>query len=193
MHSDSPIKTAEEFIAYAKTRPGLTYGSSGINSHQGISIQILAQCKGLQLTEIPYKGGAESVTQMLGKHTDFLCGSGSHHPYVQQGKFRLLIVNQTDKRDPDYHNVPTLKELGCPDVPPNAPFVIAPKGMTDAVYRKLANAFKKVADGAEFQKVLKQIKCPYSFKTREQLEKDMPAEYEFYKEYHKKTGTKRIF
>jgi tripartite-type tricarboxylate transporter receptor subunit TctC len=193
VHSDSPINTAEEFIAYAKAHPGLTYGSSGINSQQGISIQLLAQCKGLQLKEIPYKGGAEAVTQMLGKHTDFLCGSGSHYPYVQQGKFRLLVVNQSDKRDPDYPNVPTLKELGCPDAQPNTMLMIAPKGMTDAVYNKLADAFKKVAEGAEFQKVLKQIKCPYVFKTREQLEKDLATEYEWYKEYHKKTGTKRSF
>jgi tripartite-type tricarboxylate transporter receptor subunit TctC len=193
VHSDSPIKTAEEFIAYAKAHPGLTYGSSGINSHQGISIQLLAQCKGLQLKEIPYTGGAESITQMLGKHTDFLCGSGSHHPYVQQGKLRLLIVNQTDKRDPDYPNVPTLKELGCTDVPPDTLIVIGPRGMSDPVANKLADVFKKVADGAEFQNVLAQIKCPYAFKTREQLERDMISEYEWYKEYHKKTGTKRIF
>jgi len=193
VHVDSPIKTAEEFIAYAKAHPGLTYGSSGINSHQGISIQLLAQCKGLQLKEIPYTGGAESNTAMLGKHTDFLCGSGSHHPYIQQGKFRLLIVNQTDKRDPDYPNVPTLKELGCQDVSPDTLIVVGPKGIPDPVANKIADVFKKVADGDEFQSVLKRIKCGYVFKTREQLEKDMASEYEWFKEYHKKMGTKKSF
>jgi tripartite-type tricarboxylate transporter receptor subunit TctC len=191
--ADSPIKTAEEFIAYAKAHPGLTYGSSGINSHQGISIQLLAQCKGLQLKEIPYTGGAESNTAMLGKHTDFLCGSGSHHPYIQQGKFRLLIVNQSDKRDPDYPNVPTLAELGCTDVPPDTLIVVGPKGIPSPVANRIADVFKKVADGEEFQNVLKRIKCGYVFKTRDQLEKEMASEYEWFKEYHKKTGTKKIF
>jgi tripartite-type tricarboxylate transporter receptor subunit TctC len=124
---------------------------------------------------------------------DFLCGAGSHLPYVQQGKFRMLIVNQMDKRDPDYPSVPTLKELGCPDVPPNTQIIIGPKEMPDAIGDKLAAAFKKVSDGPEFQQVLKQIKSPYLYKDRKTLEKDMRAEYELYKEYHKKTGTKRAF
>ena len=193
VNSDSPIKTAEEFIAYAKAHPGLTYGSSGINNHQAMSIEILAQCKGLKFKQIPYKGGAEAVTALLGKHTDFLCGAGSHLPYVQQGNFRLLIVNQTDKRDPEYPDVPILKELGCPDVPSNTQIVLAPKGMTDAVYNRLADVFKKVSDGPEFQQMLKQIRSTYEFKNRSQLEKSMAFEYNLYKEYHKKTGTKRIF
>jgi tripartite-type tricarboxylate transporter receptor subunit TctC len=191
--SDSPFKTAEEFITYAKAHPGMTYGCSGINNHQAMSIEILGQCKGLKFKQIPYTGGAEAVTSLLGKHTDFLAGSGSHLPYIQQGKFRMLIVNQTNKRDPSYPDVPTLKELGCPDVPPNTQIVIAPKGMPDAVYNKIADAFRKVADGAEFQKMLKQIRSGYEFKNRAQLEKDLASEYELYKEYHKKTGTKTIF
>jgi tripartite-type tricarboxylate transporter receptor subunit TctC len=191
--ADSPIKTAEEFIEYAKAHPGMTYASNGINNHQAMSIEILAQCKGLKFKAIPYTGGSEAITSMLGKHVDFLCGAGSHLPYVQQGKFRMLIVNQMDKRDPDYPDVPTLKELGCPDVPPNTQMIIAPKGLPDAVANRLAEAFKKVADGPEFQQVLKQIKSPYLFKDRKTLTKDMQAEFELYKEYHKKTGTKRSF
>jgi tripartite-type tricarboxylate transporter receptor subunit TctC len=193
VHADSPIKTAQEFITYAKAHPGMTYGSSGINSHQGIPIELFAQCKGLQVKEIPYSGGAESVTQMLGKHTDFLCGSGSHIPYVNQGKFRMLFVTMTDKRDPDFPNIPTLKELGCPDIPPNTHLILAPKGMSDAVANKLADAFKKVSEGVDFQKLLKQIQLPYNFKTRAQLDKDIPAEIALYKEYHKKMGTKKAF
>ena len=85
VHADSPFKTVQDFITYAKAHPGMTYGSSGINSHQGIPIELFAQCKGLQFKEIPYSGGAESITQMLGKHTDFLCGSGTHIPHVGPG------------------------------------------------------------------------------------------------------------
>ncbi len=190
---DSPFKTIEEFIAYAKTHPGLTYGSSGINSHNAIPIELFAQCKGLQFKEIPYKGGAESVTAMLGKHTDFLCGSGSHMPYVEQGQFRMLFVGMTDKRDPNYPSVPTVKDLGCPDIPPNTHLILAPKGMRDAVANKLEDAFKKASEGAEFQGLLKRIKLPYNFKTRAQLNKDIPSEIAVFKEYHNKTGTKKAF
>jgi tripartite-type tricarboxylate transporter receptor subunit TctC len=193
VHNDSPIKTIEEFIAYAKTRPGLTYGSSGINSHNAIPIELFAKCKGLQFKEIPYKGGAESVTQMLGKHTDFHCGSGSHIPYVEQGQFRMLFVSMTDKRDPNHPNVPTVKELGCPDIPPNTHLILAPKGMPDAVANKLEDVFKKASEGVEFQNLLKTIKLHYNFKTRAQSNKDIPEEIALFKEYHKSTGTKKAF
>lgn len=192
VHSDSPLKTVEEFISYAKAHPGMTYGSNGPNIHQAMSIELLAQCKGLIFKQIPYQGGAEANTALLGKHVGFLCGAGSHLPYVQQGKFRLLMVFQTNTRDPNNPDVPTLKELGCPDVAPQTQIMIAPKGLTDEVYNKLADAFKTVADGDEFQKLLKQIKSPYNFKNRAQLEKDLASEYQFYKEYHRKTGTKTI-
>jgi tripartite-type tricarboxylate transporter receptor subunit TctC len=194
VHADSPIKTVDEFIAYAKTHPGMTYGSSGINSHNAIPIELFAQCKGIQVKEIPYSGGAESVTQMLGKHTDFLCGSGSHIPYVEQGKFRMLFVCMTDKRDPNHPEVPTLKEVGCQDIQPNTHLILAPKGLPDAVASKLEGVFKKVSEGQDFQRlVLKQIKLNLNFRTRAQTNEDMLSQLEFFRDYHKKTGTKKAF
>jgi tripartite-type tricarboxylate transporter receptor subunit TctC len=194
VHADSPIKTVQDFVTYAKAHPGMTYGSSGINSHHGIPIQLFAQCKGLVLKEIPYTGGSESVTAMLGKHTDFHCGTGSHIPYVIQGKFRMLFTTLTDKRNPEFPDVPTLQELGCPDIPStNTHLVLAPKGVPDAVANKLADVFKKVSEGDDFQGMLKKIRLPYNFKTRAQLEKDLPEEVAYFKEYHKKTGAKKAF
>ncbi|HYB21496.1 MAG TPA: tripartite tricarboxylate transporter substrate binding protein [Thermodesulfobacteriota bacterium] len=189
--SDSPIKTIDDFIAYAKAHPDMTYGSSGINSHQGMGIELFAKCKGLQLKHIPYKGGAEAVTAFLGKHTDFICGTGSHIPYVKQGVARLLFVHMTNKRDPNFPNVPTLKELGCEDVPANTITIVAPKGMPDAVADKIADTFRKVSEGQEFQKMLDQINLPYDFKTRQQLNKDFPAEFEWWKVRLKEMGAKK--
>lgn len=194
VHAESPIKTIDEFIAYAKAHPGMTYGSSGINSHNAIPIELFAQCKGLQFKEIPYKGGAESVTQMLGKHTDFHCGSGSHIPYVEQGKFRMLFVGMTDKRDPNHPDVPTLSELGCQDIHPNTHLILAPKDLPEAIASKLEAVFKKVSEGEDFQSlVLKKIKLNYHFRTRAQTNEDMPSQFEFFKAYHKKMGTKKAF
>ena len=192
VHADSPIKTVDEFIAYAKAHPGMTYGSSGINSHNAIPIELFARCKGLQFKEIPYAGGAESVTQMLGKHTDFHSGSGSHIPYVEQGKFRMLFVGMTDKRDPNHPNVPTLKDVGCPDIQPNTHLILAPKGLPDAIASKLESAFKKVSEGQDFQNlVLKRIKLNLNFRTRAQTNQDLPSQLEFFKEYYKTAALKK--
>ena len=105
----------------------------------------------------------------------------------------MLFVTMTEKRDPDFPNVPTLKELGCQDVPPNTHLILAPKGLPDAIANKLANTFKKVSEGEDFKKLLARIQLPYNFKTRAQLDKDIPAEIMLYKEYHKKMGIKKAF
>jgi tripartite-type tricarboxylate transporter receptor subunit TctC len=188
VNGDSPLKTIKEFIAYAKEHPGLSYGSSGTYTQQQLAVELLGKCKGLTFKHIPTKGGAEFNTLLLGRQTDFVAGSGSHIPFVKQGLFRMLLVYNTDNRDPNYPDIPTLKELGCQDVPAGYYMVIGPKGMPAPISQKLVETFKKVTEGPDFQKMLANNNLPYDFKNREQLEKELPAHYEWFKNYFRETG-----
>jgi tripartite-type tricarboxylate transporter receptor subunit TctC len=60
--------------------------------------------------------------------------------------------------------------------------------MSQAVVRKLAEAFKKVSEGPEFQEVLNRFDLPYDYKDRTQLEKETLPEYEMIGDYLKKIG-----
>ena len=186
--SESPIKTIDEFIAYAKSRPGLTYGSPGMYSQQHLAVDLFAQCKGQHLKHVPYKGGAEAITAFLGKHTDFIAGSGSHIPYVRQGAFRLLMVYNATKRDPSYPDIPISRELGCEDYPADGLMVAGPKGLPDPIVKKLKDAFKTVAESPEFQKLLVQINLPYDYKDGADIDKEAPANYEWFNAFYKKIG-----
>jgi tripartite-type tricarboxylate transporter receptor subunit TctC len=188
VNGDSPLKSIDEFIAYAKVHPGLSYGSSGTYTQQQIAVELLAKCKGLTFKHVSTKGGAEFNTLLLGRHTDFVAGSGSHIPYVKQGVFRMLLVFNQDERDPNYPDIPTLKELGCGDVPANSYIFIGPKGMPPAISQKLVDTFKKVIEGPDFRKLLANNNLPYDFKDQAQLEKIIPAQYEWYKNYFKEAG-----
>jgi tripartite-type tricarboxylate transporter receptor subunit TctC len=186
--SESPIKTIQEFIDYAKAHPGLTYGSPGMYSQQHLAVHMFGECKGLGVKHIPYKGGAEAITAFLGKHTDFIAGSGSHIPYVRQGAFRLLLVYNATKRDPNFPDIPILSELGCEDYPADGIMVAGPKGLSDPIRKKLHDVFKKVADGPEFQKVLEQINMPYDYKSGTELDQEARVKYEWFKAFYKKIG-----
>jgi tripartite-type tricarboxylate transporter receptor subunit TctC len=186
--SDSPIKTVDEFVAYAKAHPGLSYGSSGMYTQQQLATELFAQCKGLTFKHVPFKGGAPANTALLGKHTDFVAGAGQHIQYVKQGKFRMLVLYNTDKRDPNYPDIPTLKELGCKDAPALGYILVGPKGLPADVYRKVSETFKKVSESPAFQKVLTNLNLPYDYKNREEMEKEMPVQSEFYATFLKKMG-----
>lgn len=190
--NDSPLKTIDDFIAYAKSKPGLSYGSSGAYTQQHLAVELFSQCKGLNLKHVPYKGGAPANTALMGKHTDFVAGAGQHMQYVRQGVFRMLMVYNTDKRDPDYPDIPTLKELGCPDAPALGYILVAPKGLPEPVYEKLLTCTRKIVEGAEFQNLLKHLDLPYDFKDGKSMEKDVAAESAWYKEFLPKMGAKVI-
>ncbi len=179
--TESPIKTIDEFITYAKAHPGLAYAASGQFSRGHIAMELFARCKGLTFKHMPVKGGAEADTALLGKHLDFVGGSGGHINYVKQGLFRLLMVFSMENRDPHFPNIPMQKELGCEDVPPNTYILIGPKGIPDPVFKKIHDAFKKASEQPDFQKVMDSQYLPYGYKSRAQLEKIVPAQFEWYK------------
>jgi len=189
VRSDSPWKTLDEFIAHAKTHPGMSYTSTGMYTRQQISAELLAQCKGLTFRHVPTKGGTDASTLLMGGHADFSTGS-SQVVYVRQGVFRLLLLVNSEKRNPLFPDVPVLSEYGCPDVPPGGIDVIAPKGLPPAISQKLGEAIKKVTLEPSFQKVLVSFDVPYDYLDTEGLEKKIRKEYEWFKVYLKKMGVK---
>ena len=134
VNADSPIKTVDEFVDYAKKNPGLTYSSSGPHTQQQIGVEAFARCKGLVFKHMPTKGGSTANTALMGKHVDFVAGSGSHILLVEQGQFRELVTFHIDARDPKRPDIPVMKDIGCPPTnPPSGMIVVAPAGLPDAV------------------------------------------------------------
>ncbi len=70
---------------------------------------------GIKLTQVPFKGGAETNAAVLGQHTMLQADSTGWQPLVDAGKLRLLMI-WTAERSPNWPDVPTLKELGYPIV-----------------------------------------------------------------------------
>jgi len=190
VRGDSPLKTVDDFVAYAKAHPGMSYSSSGTHSQQQMGVEQFRICKGLQFTHLPAKGGAEANTLLLGGHVDFTAGSGQHMSYVRQGRLRNLVLLNTNERDPTQPDVPTMKDIGCPDAPALGYLVVGPKGLPDPIYKTLADAIRKVASGPDFQKALTNLEIPYDYKERKQLEEETNKDFYLYKAFLEKMGVK---
>jgi len=145
--ANSPFKTWQEFVAYAKANPGkITYGSAGGNlTSPHLTMERIAEAAGIQLTHVPYKGSADLAQSLLGGHVMAAADSSAFVPYVESGKAILLNV-WGDKRIERFPEVPTLKELGI-DIVQTSPYgLVAPKGTPSAVIKKLHDAFKKALE-----------------------------------------------
>jgi tripartite-type tricarboxylate transporter receptor subunit TctC len=141
--ADGPFKTWADVVAYAKANPGkVTYATPGAGTSLHIGMEQIAAKSGIQLTQVPFKGNAESNAAVLGGHTMLQADGSGWKALVDAGQLRLLAI-WTDQRSKNFPDAPTLKELGYPFVF-DSPFGIAgPKGMDPAVVQKLHDAFKK--------------------------------------------------
>jgi tripartite-type tricarboxylate transporter receptor subunit TctC len=143
---DGQFKSWQEVVAYAKANPGkVTYATPGAGSSLHIGMEQIAARDGVQLTHVPFKGGAETNAAVLGGHTTLQADSTGWKPLVDAGQLRLLAI-WTAERSKNWPEAPTLKELGYPFVF-DSPFGIAgPKDMDAAAVQKLHDAFKKALE-----------------------------------------------
>ncbi|HUP98481.1 MAG TPA: tripartite tricarboxylate transporter substrate binding protein [Usitatibacter sp.] len=163
--SESPIKSLEEFVAYAKANPGkLSYASTGIGTSPHLVMEEIAAKAGVQLLHVPYKGSADSQQALLGGHVMAQSDSSGWGKFVDAGTFRLLATFGDQRAR---WGAPTAKELGY-DLVFNSPYgIVGPKGMDPRVVKILHDAFKKAIDDPEHQKVLQQLDQVYWYKSSE--------------------------
>jgi tripartite-type tricarboxylate transporter receptor subunit TctC len=108
-----PWKTVQDFIAAAKAKPGpISFGSVGIGSAVHISSEKFKLAAGFEATHVPYRGGSEIITDILGGRIDFyFCPVATALPLIREGQVRALLVSRP-KRVPDLPDVPTPGEVG---------------------------------------------------------------------------------
>ncbi len=117
--NDFPVKSVAELIAYAKKNPGkVHYGTVGVGSYPHYDMAYFAKRAGdLDMVALPNKNGASGVIQdmLRGDVQAAFLNVASSAGMVKSGKFRpIAMVNGA--RLPDYPDVPTMKEVGYPDV-----------------------------------------------------------------------------
>jgi tripartite-type tricarboxylate transporter receptor subunit TctC len=108
-----PWKTVQDFIADAKARPGsISFGSVGVGSATHISGEKFRLAAGIEATHVPYRGGAEVVSDILGGRVDYyFCPLATALPLIRAGQVRALLVS-TPQRVADLPDVPAPPDAG---------------------------------------------------------------------------------
>lgn len=146
-----PVRTVQELIAYAKANPGqLNYASSGNGTIVHLNTAAFAAQAGIQLTHVPYKGTAQSITDLAAGQVHLLFDSiPTGMPHVASGRLRALAVTG-DKRSTLAPNLPTVAESGLPGYSSVTWFgVYGPAGMKPELVGKINQAFNQALQNPE--------------------------------------------
>ena len=167
--SDSPFKTFNDLLEYAKKNPGrLSYGSTGAGTSPHLLVEEVSEKAGVQLLHVPFKGNADSTQALMGGHIMAQSDATGWGRHVDAGTFRLLITFG-EKRTK--WNAPTAKELGL-DIVSYSPYgIVGPKGMDPKIVKTLHDAFRKALDDPEHVKVLQQLDQVYWYKSSDEYAK----------------------
>jgi tripartite-type tricarboxylate transporter receptor subunit TctC len=115
VHPSVPVKDAKELIALGKARPdSLNFAVSGMGGANHLAGIEFAQRAGLKWTYIPYKGGAQALTDMVGGQAQVMFnGMLATYPFVKDGKLKALAISSAQRfaAAPD---IPTVAESGMP-------------------------------------------------------------------------------
>jgi tripartite-type tricarboxylate transporter receptor subunit TctC len=138
VHPDFPAKTMQEFIAYAKANPGkLNFGNAGAGNVTHLTGEMLRASTKIDFVNVPHRGGAESITSLLGKQVDFLLESPVVLlPLIREGRLRALAVTSA-KRKAEIADIPTMREAGADFVATLLTGVVAPAGTPAAIVERL--------------------------------------------------------
>ena len=134
-----PANSLKEFIDLAKAQPGkLDYSTPGAGGPQHLAMELFMQETGTRLVHVPYKGSAGAMTDVVGGHVQAsIVSLQTSSSFIHSGQLRMLAV-MSEERSPAFPNVPTLKELGLPNLVVDTWYgVLAPAGTPPEIVAKI--------------------------------------------------------
>jgi tripartite-type tricarboxylate transporter receptor subunit TctC len=151
VHPAVPAKTVNEFVDWAKPRPGqVNYASVGVGSPPHLAAELLKMTAGIDLNHIPYKGGGAVLPDLMaGRVSTFFGSISTLKPQVDAGKLRAIAVT-TVRRAPAMPDLPTFVESGLKGYEVNGWYGLLAPGKTPAsIVNRLNAELRRVLDEPE--------------------------------------------
>jgi tripartite-type tricarboxylate transporter receptor subunit TctC len=180
VRADAPWQSFAELLDYAKANPGkVNYGSPGTGTSLHITMEQIAQTRGIEWTHVPFRGVAEDLQALLAGQISVSADASGWAELVKEGRLRLLCTwgAERAKRFPE---VPTLREQGL-NVVSESPYGLAgPAGMDPGIVKALQDGFREALHDPTHLAVLDRLdmsvaylnSADYARATQQQYEDD---------------------
>jgi tripartite-type tricarboxylate transporter receptor subunit TctC len=186
VRSDSPFKTLDDMISFAKKNPGkLNYGCVGHSSASYFAMEVLKVKAGVDIVFVPFTAGAD-VTALLGGVVDMTTNSFTVvSGMLRAGKIRALAV---EPRTPLLPNIPSFADKGFSDIIGIWTGYFVPKGTPEPVIQRLAHAFESASRSPSLLSQQEKLGFTVDFMDGKKLTARILSEYKLVEEIVRKTG-----
>ena len=151
VRSESPYKTYQDLVKAAKDMPGaVAIAGSGTNSANHLATERFNGAAGIKTTYVPFKGTGDLVASLIGGHVS-MAMSYVTLAIAQKSTTRMLAV-ATDKRHPQFPDVPTFKELGIDWVDGAYRGIALPKSASAEMRKQVSDICLDINKDADFRK-----------------------------------------
>ncbi|MDM0037819.1 tripartite tricarboxylate transporter substrate binding protein [Variovorax sp. J22G21] len=147
----SEFKTLQQLVAAAKAKPGaISVATPGNGSTPHLAMELFQHTAGLSLRHVPYKGGSQALTDVMGGHVDVVAVNALEAaPLAKAGTLRVLAL-MSPERAAVLPGVPTVAESGYPGFEASVWYgFVAPAGLPQPIQAKLHEAVQKALESAE--------------------------------------------
>ncbi len=163
VRNESPIRDLPDLIRRSKAQPGsVTFGSAGIGTTQHLVGEMVAQQAGIKLVHVPYRGGTQALTDMMGGTVDMLVDTITvAREALEGGKIRVLGISSPQpwpslaSAPPIANTIPNFSAMSWIGIagPANMPEPIV-RRLTDAIHQVMVPAAIK----AKFDNIGQQVR-----------------------------------
>lgn len=182
VNAGSPFKSLADIVKRAKENPGkLNYGTSGVGTELHLAAEAVAHAAGIQMVHVPFRGGGEVITALLGSQIDFAAlSTASIAGAVRQGTLRVLAVS-SPQRMTDFPDVPTFAELGYGGAT-MMPWwgLMAPAGTPQGVLARLSEELEAASKDDALRERLKATFVQIEFAGPQEFSRRLEAETALY-------------
>src|SRR5512139_2285302 len=188
VRADSPWKTFNDLLDYAKKNPGkLRVDTIGIGSPAHFNLEIIQSLTGAQFTHVPFKGGESVITALLGGHLEMTIDAVNKiWPQLESKEMKILMLST---KMADFPKVPTITELGHKQGLVSTWFAVYTQaGLPDDVKKILVPAAEKAIKSPESKAKIEKMKLVVEYKAPADMKKKVIDEYAAALEIANKVG-----
>lgn len=186
---DAKWKTLDDLIKDAKANPNtIKYAYTNVGSLPHVVSGMFTMQTGVKMDSVPFQGGADSLTALLGKHVQVLFTQVTElKNHAKDQKVRILAI-AADKRLPNLPDIPTFKENSLNIVASTWFGIAAPKGVPANEKATLTTGFKNIINDPDFKKTVEDMGYYLGYLSPTEMAERWKEETKIYSEAVAKSG-----